>query len=347
MLVKKYFKSFAALFLCAFLFINAKVVMYSVRWALVVCYEKVIPSLFIFLVFSSYVAKNDIRWVFAIPLKWYCKLIKIDDDAASCFLSLSLFSGFAVGAKFLNQLSCEGYSQNALKVLSIAMINNSVSFVAFGVGIGILGNYRLGLMIFLSLSFSSLITAFVFSFFYEYNIVTSKDSSRKLSYDFSQAVREAVEAMLVICGFVIIFYCVCEVILFYIDNLYLQLIFSALSEVTVGCVKAASLFGKNPFLLCCILSILPLSTLVQAKAFAKDAISIKTLLLSRFIHTPISLLILSVFINLFPVSANVYSDNNVVIKGYWNSVSLSSTLFFIALIFIIFLEKNKVFTNSK
>ena len=347
MLNKKYLSAISLIFITICLFANAQLIMQAVKTALVVCYEKVIPSLFVFMVLAAYISKSKARGVFAFPARWFTKLLKIDSEEAACYMFLSMFGGFAVGARFLGELKEKGYNNDALKVLSVTMINNSVSFVAFGVGIGMLGNYRLGLMLYASLILASMITAFLMSFLYKYDVVQSTPLDKTASYGITNAIRDSVNGMIVICGFVVIFYCVCEVIILYTKNMQLQMILCALTEVTSGCVKIIQIFGKNPYWICVALSLIPISTLSQSKAFAGDAVDSKSLLLSRIIHLPLSLMILSIFINIFPVSAHVYSNNSVVIRHYWNSISLSSTLFFICLFFVIFLDSNKLFTKSK
>ena len=167
------------------------------------------------------------------------------------------------------------------------------------------------------------------------------------SSSFVKSVNLAVQNIITICGFVILFYCICEVISLYIyKNKLLNILVSICIEVTSGCVKIIEILGKNSLYLCFCLSFLPISTLCQVYYFTDDFDIIKTLLFSRLIHTPVSLLVFSVLIQLFPVAASVANNNSIVIQSFQNTMEISATLFMITIVFLCIFDRNKLFTNQ-
>ena len=347
MFVKKYISSVLSLLLLLIISINAQAIMQFVREGLIICYKSIIPSLYVFMVLANYISQGNIMF-FSLPLWWYSYLMKIKDKRYSAYLLLSLIGGFAVGANFIKKLEQSGYEQNALDVISVSMINNSFSFCLFAVGIGYLGNPRLGIMLFTALTCASLITAFVLSFFIEYNIVSSCIHTENSQKNFVFAVNSAVQSILSICGFVIIFYCVCEVISLYVyEYEILSIVSSIIMEVTSGCIKIINIYGKNIYLLCICLSFLPVSTLCQVYYFTKNKGIISTLVISRLIHTPLSLLILSLLINIFPVAAAAGSMISLKIKAFQNSAEISSTMFLLTILFLTITDHSRLFTKNK
>ena len=215
MLNKNAIKSAGLLSIIIFIMINPLVLTESVKNGMLICYNSIIPSLYVFTIFANYRSQSGIMEVISIPFRWYGRLLKIEDNYFAGCLAVSLLGGFSIGANYLNILKSRGYSDNTLNTLSISLINNSFSYCVFAVGVTSLGNIILGIIIYLSLILSSLITAFLFSFFYEYNIVFQSDNSEKNDISLVSSIKNAVETILVICGFVIFFNFVCEVILLY------------------------------------------------------------------------------------------------------------------------------------
>jgi len=347
MIIKKYCIPPLCSLIAIIITVNAQSVMLFVKNALLMCYNNIIPSLFVFMVLSSYLGQGRFATVLSLPFLWYSRLLKIKDNRFSAFVLLSLTGGFAVGANFLNQLQQTGYEKNCLYTISPVLINNSFSFCVFAVGIGMLDNYYLGLMLFAALAFASLITGFVLSFIYEYNIVLNKNLNSMKSKSFVECVNSSVSNILSICGYVIIFYVLCKVLSLYIHSKSVLNILSALLEVTCGCSEIALNYGKNPYFICVALSIVPVSTLCQVYYFTYNKNIIKSLIASRIIHTPVSLIIFNVLCNLFPVASSAVNQQAVTVKYFYNTSEISAVLFMLVLAFTIIYDRNKLFTKSE
>lgn len=348
MLIKKFISPVLYITVLYVLVTNARGVMIFVKEGLMVCYESIIPSLYIFMVLSNIIAQSSVSNIFSVPFIWYSNLMKIKDRKYSAFLFLSLLGGFAVGANLIKKLEQAGYEQKAINVLSVTMINNSFSFCVFAVGTGYLGNTRTGIMLFVSLALASLITGFILSFFIDYNIVSQQKSVSETNASLIECINNAVQSVLSICGFVIIFYCACEVVSLYtLNNNLFTLISGIFLEVTSGCLKIIDIYGKNLYLLCFCLSFLPASTICQVYYFTENPHIIRTLIASRIIHTPVSLLILSLLVNFFPVAATVSSNLVLTVKAYQRSAEISSVIFLITVIFLMIIDRNRLFTKTE
>lgn len=348
MLLKSYLKTFVILAVTAIVLANPQLLIQSVKSGLIICYNNVIPSLYIFMVLANYRAQPEIMEILSLPFRWYGTLMKTKDNYFAGSLVISLLGGFAVGANYLNNLVQRGYSENSIKAMSVSMINNSFAFCVFVVGANLLGNVFAGIIIYISLVLASMISGFIMSFFIEYNIVLPSENYDKTNTTIVDSIRKAVESILVICGFVIVFNFICEVLSLYIyENILLSAFATVILEVTCGCLKIASVFDKNIYFLCIALSFLPVCTLCQVYYFTQSKEIIKTLLLSRLIHTPVSLLILSVLANLFPAAMTVSSQITPVVSAVSDSMEITSALFMITVVFIIILDKNKLFTNNR
>ncbi|MBQ8603779.1 MAG: hypothetical protein IJ410_02910 [Oscillospiraceae bacterium] len=347
MIIKKICRPLACAAAIAIITANAQQVMLFVKSALALCYNNIIPSLFVFMVFSSYLGQSRFTGILSLPLMWYSYLMKIKDKRFSAYILLSFIGGFAVGAGFLEEMKQSGYENNCLKSISPVMINNSFSFCVFAVGIGLLDNYYLGCMLFAALASASLITAFILSFIFKYNIVAQQNSSEQSGKSFVDCVNNSVKSILSICGYVIIFYVICKVLKLYISSEIPINILSALLEVTAGCTEIARNTGKNPFFICIVLSLMPVSTLCQVYHFTHSTDIIRTLMISRVIHTPVSLMIFTMLCNLFPVAAGALSPESMAVKYFYNSFEISAVLFMLILSFTVISDRNRLFTKPE
>lgn len=346
MLVKKICKPFIAFVTLFILMSNARQVMLFVKSALLICYNNIIPSLYVFMILSAYISQADFLPFLSLPMSMFSSLMKIKDKKYSAYLILSLIGGFVIGAQFLKKLEEQGYEQNCLMAISPSLINNSLSFCVFAVGIGFLENYYLGIMLFASLTAASLITSFILSFLYTYSAVIPSSKEEVFSVSFVECVNNAVKSILSICGFVIIFYCVCEVILLYIPSDTVKTVISVFTEITVGCAKIFEIMGKNAYAACFALSIMPLSTICQVYYFTGNKNIVIVLILSRAIHTPVSVIIFSLLINIFPVAATVINPRTVAVRNFSNTMEISATMFLITLCFILIFDGSKLFTKK-
>lgn len=320
-----------------------------VKEALYLCYSTVIPSLFVFMVLTIFLSGQPICRFISAPFSPFLRLLKIKNLQIVSYCVLSILSGFATGGYFLNKIKEENLcDDNAIGTISILVSNNSPAFVISAVGINMLGHINSGIILYFSILISSFITAFIFSFIYPYSCITNSKNIKASNTNFTSALNEAVMSIICICGAVTLSYSVCKVVSLYNENLYISSLFAAFFEVTTSCKIITDNIGKDIYLICFALSLCPLSTYLQLKSFNKENIvNLKILILSKFIHIPLSLLILRIAVNIFPQSFSVYASNDIRVDMYWNSPQISCCFLMLALCFVILFDKKiGVFTKS-
>ncbi len=123
----------------------------TIKRCIYVCLDSLIPSLFCFMVFSSLLIKSGIGEILFTPL-WYITkfILHLDRKMFSVFL-LSQIGGYPVGVRLLSELN-DG-SKECDKLCNTALCycyNSGPAFVIGIVGIGIYGDVKAGLIVFLS-----------------------------------------------------------------------------------------------------------------------------------------------------------------------------------------------------
>ena len=319
-----------------------------VKEALYLCYSTVIPSLFIFMVLTIFLSGQSVCKFIGIPFSPIFRLLKIKNTELISYCVLSILSGFATGGYFLNKIKEENIcDNNGLGIISILVSNNSHAFVISAVGINMLGHIQSGVILYFSILFSSFITAFLCSFIYPYSTINNSKNIKASNTNFTSSLNSAVFSIITICGVVILSYTICKVVSLYTENLFISSLFSAIFEVTTACKMIIENTGKNIYLICFALSLCPLSTYLQLKSFNKsNNTNLKILLLSKFIHIPLSLLILRIAVNIFPQSFSVYANSDINVKMHWNSPQISCCFLILSVCFVILFDKEiGVFTK--
>lgn len=348
--IKNTLQLIAVVFCLYIYYANAETVISSVRDGIDLCYNTVIPSLFIFMIICNLIAESDYSRCIATPFMPYFRLLNINDKRIASLCVLGIAGGFATGAVMLDKINNEyNCSTDTLKILALIMSLNSPSFVILAAGLQYIGNIHSGMIIYFSGLISTLVTAFVMSFFCPCNIEKNNIIPEKTTNDFITPIKNAVNSVIYICGVVIFTSTICKVLSLYITNLLISGFFSVFCEVTAGCDTVFSIYGKNIYWLSFATFVLPLSAFLQIKSIGSNfKLQLKSLVLARIAQLPVAFVILRVLLNLFPYSLSVYANGDVRINLYWNSPQLSLCLFLLAVCFLIFLDKKAVlFTKSK
>ncbi len=204
------------LFVSCFLVIGAAVgiTFYSqsigegIRSGLSLCGELVIPSLFVFLCLCEWVSLSGIGMGVVKVFKPVFRLFLGRFYQGGTALFLCLLGGYPMGASSLVSLKNNGrLSLAEIRRLALWIFCPSPAFVVIGVGQGMLGSFRTGLILWVSCVASCLLTGAVISRF------PVKEMPISLTYDkqirenngsIVQAVSSATEKMLHICGMVIL-----------------------------------------------------------------------------------------------------------------------------------------------
>ena len=338
---------------CAFLtvflyFYHSEIIISAVKEALFLCYDTVIPSLFLFIVFSCFVSGLKNIDLISIPFTPFLRILNISNRRIITYIVLSIFGGFATGGYFLNRINEEfDCDENMSKVLTVLLSGNSPSFVITAVGAKLLGNIKTGVMLYIALLLSAYMTAFLLSFIFPYNHIQTLKADFDTENSFILAIKQSVTAIINICGIVIVAYSICKVFSLYINNYVVLYTLSAFSEVTTACFYVNQHCADNLYLYCICLCVLPLSSALQIKSFINDSyLNLLPLYISKLFQLPVAVCVLRILINIFPVTASVYASRDIRVNMYWNSPHISFYMFLLSVCFVVLFDKKaKVFTK--
>lgn len=207
----------------------------TIKRCIYVCLDSLIPSLFCFMVFSSILIKSGIGEILFTPL-WYIMkfILHLDRKMFSIFL-LSQIGGYPVGVKLLSELKDAGkeYSKEYNTALCYCY-NSGPAFVVGIVGIGIYGDVKAGLIVFLSCVAANFTAAVIT------NVRNKPQSGVDIQFslsvkDFSACLTDAAKALMNITLAILLFNATTELIGYIISNLTgyeLPDIVKAIAEVT-------------------------------------------------------------------------------------------------------------------
>lgn len=243
--LKKSFFQIAGVIICLiFMFKMPYAVTMGVTEGLQICFYIILPSLFPFMVLSTYIIKSDI---FSFAYKVLTPAAKILFRQPACtvpVIVMSMIGGFPVGIKMVNTLLNDGaINKNQARRLCIFCMNGGPAFVITAVGVNMLGSMRAGVIMFVSLCTSSVILGVFTSFLGDKKELKGHCEIQSALFSLSSAVYEGLHSVLGICAWVVIFSAITSCLSTCITNENIFATLSAFIEVTKGCTLLA---GKMP-----------------------------------------------------------------------------------------------------
>ena len=266
-------KSKAALILSGVLFMSALIMLYpkasceGAGKGLDFCAKVLIPSLFPFMIISGFVVKSGISVIIGKIGGGITKLLFRLPGVTFATVIISLIGGYPTGAKGISSL-VEGGSitKKQAELMMLFCVGAGPGFVINAVGCSMFGNIDIGVILFASQILASLAIGVICSLFYrktftvELKDIRSKrrDTDNKevgISKALINSVSESIISILNMCGFVVLFSCLIEVLtasgfiefisgllnIFLIPASVSNSIVPVILEVTTGCKTAISL----------------------------------------------------------------------------------------------------------
>ncbi|MBQ7335429.1 MAG: hypothetical protein IJW92_03015 [Clostridia bacterium] len=200
---------------CLFLILrNSDTAIEYMSRGLLLCAKTVIPSLFPFMVLSELIVSggfgNAVLQRISRPLQ---RLFGISEDGC-CAVLLGMVCGFPVGAKcaMLSYDSGRMSRAECERVLCFANAPSS-AFLISAVGVSLWGNRRFGVMLYLTVILSALITGIGMNLFSPKRRKEELGTSVPLPKEaplsgpklFTRAVRSSTESILLVCAYVVFF----------------------------------------------------------------------------------------------------------------------------------------------
>lgn len=296
-----------------FLFTAPYAVSKGVTDGLKVCFYTVIPSLFPFMVLSSYVVKSDVLAPAYKIISPLTKFLFHQPPCAAPVIIMSLIGGFPVGAKMTASLLEGGQiTENQAKRLNMFCINGGPAFVITAVGAFMLSSVRAGIIMYVSLCMSSLIIGVISSFFDDKTVVDTrvKRLSQSPLAALSSAVSDSVQSILGICAWIVIFGAITGCIEIHITNKNLFTALSCILEVTDGCALIA---GKLPItVLTAVIGFGGICVHCQIFSYiSKSGLKYSRFFTGRALNAALSSLICHLLLMIFPVelSTSAYAGS--------------------------------------
>ena len=172
-----------------------------------VCINSIIPSMFAFMVITTYIQDSGAyRFLFRPVMPLLKRIIRADERLLSIFL-LSLIGGYPVGIKLLKEETAHNkyYSAiiNKCETASMFCYCISPSFALIMIGSGIFGDPAAGAIIYVSNILACLTMAGILSRVYDLKSLTASGTERKGSL--TDAVNSASRALFTVCTVIVAF----------------------------------------------------------------------------------------------------------------------------------------------
>ena len=242
----------------------------------------VIPSVFPYLVASDAIcALLGGDGVFS---RAFAKIFKTSKNALTVFI-IGAVCGFPLGVK----VASDQYRDGAIKKEDVEHLigfscNPGIAFAIGGIGTGILGSFKSGLALYLSVVFSALICGFLFK--PKCNIYSNTHDISRQNFDFVASIKNAGACSVTISSYIIFFSAVLGLIKHVFKNSLITLFFAIALEVSNG-IKYVTGTNALPsdFILPTVafaLAFSGLSVHLQARSLTPKEISFKKFYLMKF-----------------------------------------------------------------
>ncbi len=267
--------------------INPEVYITSCLNGIMVWATVVLPALLPFMFFTKTLTELGVADILASKFKLFPKIFKVPSLAIYVFI-LSILSGYPVGAKIVADLYESGAisKEEAYKITTFTS-NSGPMFILGSVGIGMLTSRKLGIIILISHILGALINGLIYRNHKENSTEINKKIIEKNNLSIGDLMWNTVHSVLIIGGFIALFFVIIEIInnlnifspisnlfskIFNCDANIFTAIFNGIFEITRGCLDISKL-GLSELIsgtLCTfIISFGGLATAMQALVFLK------------------------------------------------------------------------------
>ena len=309
-----------------------------------VCVNSIIPSMFVFMVITSYIQSSGIyRIIFRPIMPVLRRMIHADDDVLSIFM-LSLVGGYPVGIKLLKESIAQNNNFPAIidNTGKAAMFCYCISpsFAVIMIGSGVFGSTEAGFIIYLSNILANLTAAVIITRIND--LRSGIRSEQKSDGCITGAVNSASKSLFTICTVIVAF------------NVALACIFEALSgfdvfvpELVSGVLEISNMLKITepsvsliPFV-SAVASFGGICVMLQCAAIGGRILHIKPFITARFFCALLSGLYTYLFLQFTDISVCV----STISRNYSYEFSANTVIVPVltAMCIIIFYKSNKLF----
>ncbi len=290
---------------------------HGVLKGLILCGEKVVPSLFPFMVFASCVSKTSLFHLISLKAeKITRKIFRISGVGFSSIL-LGFLGGYPVGAKSVNDIYSQGLiTENEARRLFCWCSNPSPAFVISAVGVFMFSSYKSGIILYVS----SVLSAFVIGFCTRFFADKNENNARHTIFSqpkniFTDSVSETGETTLGICGWLLTFCAISALAEILIPQKGALVFTKCIAEVTSGCETAAA-EGLSLPLAGAILGFGGFAVIFQILTYMKNCgFHLRVFICIKLLNGALNAFFCSVLMKIFPqsisVSATITAGNRI------------------------------------
>lgn len=310
-----------------------------------------IPSLFCFMIFSNFIMKTKLKRVISFPLeKLFSKAFRLNSCESTIYL-LSLIGGYPIGAKLISDLYAKGEikKEKAERLLAF-FVNCGPSFLISGIGAGLLGNVKIGVIIYLSELLASFIIGFIITRKTDISVSKTNESpSADFGIALTESVVDATKTMILICAYSVFFSAVLPLIMLFCKNfpqLLLQII-SGVLEVTNGCFSmVADNAAASVLLLTGFTAFGGICVIFQIYSIVNQSgLSLLLFLKYRFLYTAISVSLVYLYLRLFPSVTECMAINSAIRREIYTVSPLASIFLIILSLMLLFFQRKSAKIN--
>lgn len=293
---------------CAMIIQPEKYIAVSLN-SLLIWASVVLPAIFPFLIFTSFLTKLGVVDFFSRLISPITKFLFNTDGTGAYVYTISIISGYPVGAKVTADLYESGRIDkgNALRVMTYSA-NSDPMFILGTVGIGMLASPTAGYIILISRFLGAIINGVFYRNYQKNNKAKNELKDSTLSTDnflFSTAISSA-NSMLVVGFYIVMFFVLIHFLSGLIPDSFpvFKAIFNGVLEITHG-AKDISLLNitlkAKTLIACFIITFSGVSTAVQSLAFLKKMkFSTSFFILLKLTHACFSTIICFLIFLVFP-----------------------------------------------
>ena len=332
------------------------------------CINILLPSLFPFLVFSSFIIRSGLAEKLGKHAESFTQAVFRLPGCALPVIVTAMLGGYPVGARGIRILYCDKkLSESQAQRMALFCICAGPGFTVATIGEKLLGNRIFGIFLFLSQIISALAIGFISARFAPRQAKRNiSETPQKCSLSFSSALVESVsdasKGIASLCAFVMLF----DALLYLLDGIGILSavadLFSALSfpedvavllpvlfsEISRGIVSFISAPHFSPELLSFFVAFGGLCVHFQIFAAVGNLkMPFLRFYIFRFLHGFSSSLIFHILLYFLPESiTDVFIPINPQLQLYTaNSIPLTAALLMLCGIFIVFVENNRTANN--
>lgn len=322
-----------------------------------ICLGTLIPSLFPFMILSSFIIESGCANILGIKLNKLAKLVFFLPGNCIPTVILSLIGGYPVGARNIKSLYEYGYiDDDTAERMSMFCVGAGPAFIIGVVGSVMFHSYNLGMILFVTQIIASLVIGIVLGLIARKRGISCNSSFsynrqlNNLSDSFVQATTETSFATINMCAFVTLFSAIIALlqvsgILEFISMFLIHIgvdsstalaLIPSILEITNGCYISNSV-NATPLFLAFILSFSSFSVIFQLLSAMKGIKFSKLKFVAfRVIHAILATLFAYIAILIFPQSISTSASfNSVYYSSFSGNILGSLALLAMCIIFVL------------